>query len=61
MLYVAEDLGYINAETAKSLRERCMDLSIKLASFMSKLHDYDNNKNNKNNSEAVQHEIINMK
>lgn len=45
MLYVAEDLGYINAETAKSLRENCTDLSIKIASFISKLNDYD--KNNK--------------
>ena len=44
MLYVAEDLGYINAEIAKSLRENCTDLSIKIASFMSKLQDYDNNR-----------------
>ena len=44
MLYVAEDLGYINAETAKSLRDNCTDVSIKIASFISKLQDYDNNK-----------------
>jgi four helix bundle protein len=44
MLYVAEDLGYINAETAKSLREQCTDLSIKITSFMSKLHEYDTKK-----------------
>lgn len=61
MLYVAEDLGYINIETAKSLRERCTDISIKIASFMSRLRNYDINKNNKNNSEANQHEITNMK
>ena len=61
MLYVAEDLGYINIETAKSLRERCTDISIKIASFMSSLRNYDNNKNNNNNSEANQHEITNMK
>ena len=51
MLYVAEDLGYMDAETAKSLRERCTDLSIKIASLISKLHNYDNNKTN---SEANQ-------
>jgi four helix bundle protein len=52
MLYVAEDLDYINAEIARTLRERCTDLSIKLASFMSSLRNYDINKNNRTNSEA---------
>lgn len=46
MLYVAEDLGYMNMETAKSLRTRCTDLSIKITSFMSRLRNYDNNKSN---------------
>ena len=44
MLYVAEDLGYINDETAKSLREQCTNLSIKITSFMSKFHEYDTKK-----------------
>ena len=67
MLYVAEDLEYIHADIAKSLRERCTDLSIKITSFMSHLRSYDINKNNKNNGEANQqpkahqHEVINTK
>jgi four helix bundle protein len=50
MLYVAEDLDYINAEIARTLRERCTDLSIKLASFMSSLRNYVINKNNRTNN-----------
>ena len=58
MLYVAEDLEYTNAEIARSLRERCTDLSIKIASFMSRLRNYDNNKTN---SKTNQHEVTNTK
>ena len=58
MLYVAEDLEYIHADIAKSLRERCTDLSIKIASFMSRLRNYDINKTD---SETNQHEVTNTK
>ncbi|MBO7545570.1 MAG: four helix bundle protein [Paludibacteraceae bacterium] len=42
MLYSAEDLGYISSESALSLRNRCVDLSIKMKTFIEKLRDYDN-------------------
>jgi hypothetical protein len=43
MLYTAEDLGYIGAEEAKIMRNRCTDISFKIESFMQKLRNYDTN------------------
>ena len=43
MLYTAEDLGYIGAEEAKLMRNRCTDISFKIESFMQKLRNYDTN------------------
>jgi four helix bundle protein len=43
MLYAAEDLGYIDAEEAKLMRNRCTDISFKIESFMQKLRLYDSN------------------
>ena len=41
MLYAAEDLGYINADNAKLLRNRCTDISYKIEAFMNTLRSYD--------------------
>ena len=41
MFYAAEDLGYIDEEKAKLLRNRCIDLSLKLNSFMETLRQHD--------------------
>ena len=43
MLYTAEDLGYISADVAKLMRNRCTDISFKIESFMQKLRNYDSN------------------
>lgn len=41
MLYAAEDLGYINADNAKLLRNHCTDISYKIEAFMKTLRSYD--------------------
>ena len=41
MLYTAEDLGYIDSDTAQSFRKRCTDLSIKMEAFIAKLREFD--------------------
>ena len=43
MLYTAEDLGYMTAEEAKLMRNRCTDISFKIEAFMQKLRNYDTN------------------
>jgi len=43
MLYTAEDLGYMSADAAKLMRNRCTDISFKIESFMQKLRHYDSN------------------
>ena len=43
MLYTAEDLGYINSEEAKLMRNRCTDISFKIEAFIEKLRGYDPN------------------
>ena len=43
MLYAAEDLGYIEADEAKLMRNCCTDISFKIESFMQKLREYDSN------------------
>ncbi len=45
MLYAAEDLGYMDDETAKIFRNRCKNLTLKLNSLMETLrkHDTPNN------------------
>jgi len=40
---IAEDLGYINAEEAKLMRNRCTDISFKIEAFIEKLRSYDSN------------------
>ncbi len=41
MLYAAEDLGYINADNAKLLRNHCTDISYKIEAFIKTLRSYD--------------------
>ncbi len=43
MLYIAEDLDYMDAEEAKLMRNRCTDISFKIEVFMQKLRNYDTN------------------
>ena len=43
MLYTAEDLGYLDSKTAKSLRDRTTDLSFKMEAFIAKLKEHDTN------------------
>lgn len=38
MLYLAEDLEYINSTNAKKLRDDCYSLSCKIVAFMQTLH-----------------------
>ena len=57
MLYAAEDLGYISADAAKLIRNRCTDISFKIESFMQKLRNYDSNI--KSPTLSDQHEVIN--
>lgn len=42
MMYAAEDLGYIDAESAKTIRNSCTALAFKIEAWMTKLREYDN-------------------
>lgn len=39
MLYAAEDLGYVPAEAAQTLRNQCTDLSYKIEALIAKLRE----------------------
>jgi len=43
MLYIAEDLAYMDAENTKAMRIRCTDISFKIEAFMKTLREYDSN------------------
>ena len=50
MLYVAEDLDYVDAEAAKNMRIRCTDISFKIEAFMKTLRTHDTNTNSSTQS-----------
>ena len=43
MLYTAEDLDYLDSQTAKLLRDKTTDLSFKMEAFITKLKERDTN------------------
>ena len=43
MLYTAEDLDYLDSQTAKLLRDKTTDLSFKMEAFITKLKEHDTN------------------
>ena len=60
MLYTAEDLGYLNADEAKLLRNLCTDISYKIEAFMKTLRSYDTIPKPQQ-PKANQHEVTNTK
>lgn len=59
MLYTAEDLGYLDENIAKSLRDRTTNLSFKMEAFIAKLKEHDIN--TKSPTRSHQHAVTNTK
>lgn len=61
MLYTAEDLCYLDPQTAKLLRDKTTDLSFKMEAFIAKLKEHDTNTKSQTRQSRHQHEVINTK